>query len=134
MASGFKEIRHTADWALLVWAPNLEGLFCQAATGMNWLMGVELSPESRVTREISLSAFDAESLIVAFLNEILFIMESDSIGFDQFALTIGQYTLSGQLIGAALTGYQKAVKAVTYNGLEITKNRRGLETTIVLDV
>jgi len=134
MVSGFKEIRHTADWALIVWAPNLEELFCQAAQGMIWLMGIEISSGERVTRSISLTELDAESLLVAFLNEILFIMESESIGFDRYTLTINESTLSGQLTGAALAGYQKAVKAVTYNAIEITKNPHGLETTIVFDV
>jgi len=31
--SGFEEIRHTADWALRVWAPDLSTLFTQAAQG-----------------------------------------------------------------------------------------------------
>lgn len=134
MASGFKEIRHTADWALLVWAPDLEELLRQAAAGMNWLMGVVTARGERITRSISLTALDAESLTVAFLNEILFIMESEAIGFDDFRLTIEQFTLTGQLTGGRLTERHKAIKAVTYNNLEIIQILHGLETTIVFDV
>ena len=31
---GFEEIRHTADWALRVWASNLSELLTEAARGM----------------------------------------------------------------------------------------------------
>ena len=79
--AGFQEIEHTADWALRVWAPDLAGLFIQAATGMNVLMEVMLEPVIRQEQQLSLSAADDETLLVTFLEEILFFTEQDDIGF-----------------------------------------------------
>ena len=39
---GYREIEHTADWELKVWAPDLRGLLEQAARGMYALSGIIL--------------------------------------------------------------------------------------------
>lgn len=134
MTGGFREIRHTADWALEVWAPYMPGLLTQAALGMNWLMGVELALEGRIEYRITLKAVDFETLLVAFLNEILFEMEANSIGFDTFDITISDFNLEARLIGASLQGLNKSIKAVTYHNIQILQTREGFKTTIVFDV
>ena len=134
MTSGFKEIKHTADWALEVWAPDFCGLLNQAALGMNWLMGVELVKAERIDQTIIITAADFETLLVSFLNEILFRMETESIGFNEFDIHLNDFTLEAQLQGARLQGMKIAIKAVTYHNLEIRRTRNGLETTIVFDV
>ena len=65
---GFEEISHTADWALRVWADDLEGLFAEAARGMNALSGAQLAEGPKVKRTFEAEAPDAESLLVAFLS------------------------------------------------------------------
>lgn len=134
MASGFVEIRHTADWALEVWAPDMPDLLIQSALGMNWLMGVELAVEGRVERRITLKAADFETLLVAFLNEILFEMEADSIGFDTFDISLSDFNLEAWLTGAPLQGLNKSIKAVTYHNMQILQTCEGFKTTIVFDV
>ncbi len=64
MESGYKEIEHTADWELEVWAPDLLGLLEQAARGMYALSGTCLAPGTRLRRSLSLPANDPESLLV----------------------------------------------------------------------
>ncbi len=134
MRSGYKEIQHTADWALQVWAPDLTGLMQQAALGMIALMGARLSHDRRLERNIMVSADDNESLLVAFLNSILYEMELDSVGFDRFELKLDGLKLHARLAGAPLLELQKSIKAVTFHNLEIRPVEAGLETTIVFDV
>ena len=134
MRSGYKEIQHTADWALQVWAPDLTGLMQQAALGMIALMGARLSHDRRLERTIMVSADDNESLLVAFLNSILYEMELDSVGFDRFELKLDGLKLHARLAGAPLLELQKSIKAVTFHNLEIRPVEAGLETTIVFDV
>lgn len=134
MRSGYKEIQHTADWALQVWAPDLTGLMQQAALGMIALMGARLSNDGRLERTIMISADDSESLLVAFLNSILYEMELDSIGFDRFELRLDGLKVHARLMGAPLLELQKSIKAVTFHNLEIRPVEAGLETTIVFDV
>lgn len=128
------EIRHTADWALEVWAPDMPGLLTRAAQGMNWLMGVDLAVEGRVERRITLKAADFETLLVAFLNEIIFEMEANSIGFDTFDISLSDFNLEARLNGAPLQGLNKSIKAVTYHNMQILQTREGFKTTIVFDV
>lgn len=134
MPYGFNEIQHTADWALEVRAPDMAELFKQAALGMNWLMGIVLEPNKRVEHEVKLSAADYETLLVAFLNEILYEMEINSIGFDAFDIRLQGFTLEARLQAAPVKDLKKSIKAVTYHNLEIRKNHDGFETTIVFDV
>ncbi|MHB0988348.1 MAG: archease [Bellilinea sp.] len=134
MRSGYKEIQHTADWALQVWAPDLTGLMHQAALGMIALMGARLNPEGRLERTLIVNAGDNEGLLVAFLNSILYEMELDSIGFDQFDLKLDGLRLQARLSGAPLLELQKSIKAATFHNLVIRPVEAGLETTIVFDV
>ena len=134
MRSGFEEIQHTADWALKVWAPDFACLLEQAALGMNQLMGVAVDPTQSIERKLTLTADDRESLLVAFLNRILYEMEMDSIGFDHFDILVDGLQINAHLTGGKLLELQKRVKAVTYHNLKIRAAANGLETTIVMDV
>jgi SHS2 domain-containing protein len=134
MRSGFEEIQHTADWALKVWAPDFTSLLEQAARGMNHLMGVVIDPSQPAEFEIKLIAGDQESLLVGFLNRILFTLELDSIGIDSFILVVDGYQVQAQLKGGRIAELQKMIKAVTYHNLTIRSSEGGLETTIVFDV
>jgi len=134
MPYGFIEIEHTADWAIKVWAVDMTGLFTQAALGMNWLMGLELKPEGHVEHRITLTANDYESLLVAFLNDILFELEINNIGFTDFNINISEMSLEAHLCGAQIKKLKKSIKAVTYHNLEIKNIHGRVEVTIVFDV
>ncbi|MRR32770.1 archease, partial [bacterium] len=98
------------------------------------LMGLVVDPQRPVEREFSLIANDSESLLVAFLNRILYEMEMDSIGFDHFDLQVEQFQVQAHLKGGEVVEVQKMIKAVTYHNLEIQQVRDGLVTTFVMDV
>lgn len=133
--SGFEEIDHTADWAYRVWAPSLEELFIQAAISLFTLAGIQLVKGVQVKREIELCGIDYESLLVAWLNELLYLRESENLGFNYFEiLNLGPQNLKIYLRGAPIQDWTKFIKAVTYHNLSIKKNDQGFETTLVLDV
>ncbi len=131
---GHREIEHTADWELEVWAPDLPALMEEAARGMYELMGVEVSEESRCHRQIELLADDHEQLLVSFLGELLFLVEDEDLAFDGFLLTVDDTSLVARLEGGSIVSRSKEIKAVTYHRLEISETKRGLETSIIFDV
>jgi SHS2 domain-containing protein len=131
---GFEEIQHTADWAMRVWAEDLPSLFAECARGMNALAGVKLASQNRVKRQYMSEAPDAESLLVAFLSELLYYQEQESLAFDKFKIDTNGQHLEVNLEGAEIASMDKAIKAVTYHNLKIRKKARGLEVEIVLDV
>jgi SHS2 domain-containing protein len=70
--AGFKELEHTADWELMVWAPDLPGLLEQAAQGMYALAGLTAGSGPRCQRDLKIQAPDPEGLLVNFLAELLY--------------------------------------------------------------
>ena len=135
---GFTEIEHTADWALKVWAPNLAGLFAQAAEGMYWLMETGLADGPREERAFEVEGIDNESMLVAFLSELLYWGETEGLGFDQIAVDIQETHLRAHLRavarGAPIALQKKEIKAVTYHNLAIHHAAGSYTVTIVFDV
>ena len=132
---GFREHAHTADWELEAWAPDLPCLLEQAARGMYALSGMRLQSGPAQTRTITLHAEDAESLLVRFLNELLWLEEEQGLGFDRFSITIDdQLNLQAELYGFAIAKLGKEIKAVTYHNLAVQTTSQGLRVKIVFDV
>ncbi len=140
---GYREVPHTADWALHVWAPDLPGLFLEAAQGMYALAGAQprevtgTHEASGVGRRLEIQGADAESLLVAFLSELLYAQEQENLLLEVSDLQI----LPGdpwRLIAVAkprpLHRLVKVIKAVTFHNLAIRQSERGYETEIVFDV
>lgn len=131
---GFREVPHTADVALEVWAPDLSGLFSEAALGLNSISGVRLGSGRPVSRRVSLEELDDEALLVAFLTEIVYAQEQDRLGFDEFRLKIEPHRLEGEMSGRLIAAIAKPIKAVTFHNLRITSIASGLRVEIVFDV
>jgi SHS2 domain-containing protein len=132
--AGYREIEHTADWQLEVWAPDVPLLFEQAALGMYELSGTRLESHPRLGEELHLGAPDREGLLVEFLTELLFLAESQGLAFDNFQIQIESQKLFAKISGAPIKSQSKEIKAVTYHNLEIREGPWGLEVSIVFDV
>lgn len=131
---GFEEISHTADWSARIWAEDLPSLFVEAARAMNSLSGTVIGKGPRVKQTFEVEAPDVESLLVAFLSELLYHQEQENLAFDVFDLRIAGERLKAGMEGAQMATGEKAIKAVTYHNLKIKKTGDGLEVTIVFDV
>ncbi len=130
-----EEIEHTADWAYRVRGENLAQLLIQATLGLYSLVGMQLTPGSQTTRSIELKGIDRESLLVAWLNELLYFHESEGLGFEQIKIQyLDETSLQARIIGAPTQQWLKDIKAVTYHNLAIGETESGLEVTLVLDV
>ncbi len=132
--AGFEEIPHTADWALHVWAPDLPGLFVESAKGMYAMMGVHADAGLGEPRSFQSEAPDPESLLVAFLSELVFVAERERLVFNRFSVAIEGNRLQAGMFARPLRSLSKAIKAVTYHNLKIRRTERGYEAEIVFDV
>jgi SHS2 domain-containing protein len=133
-SAGYREVEHTADRELEVWGPDMAALLTQAARGMYDVMEVEIADGPRERRRIELGSGDRESLLVEFLGELLYFLESERLAFDDLDLTVGDDGLEAWLEGASVRDQSREIKAVTYHRLEVRETGRGLETRIVFDV
>lgn len=131
---GYREISHTADWELEVWAPNLVSLLEHAARGMYHLTDLKLAPYPRVTRKLEILCVESETLLIDFLTELIYLTESERVAFDGFNLEINGDLLIAKLTGSRIESLAKEIKAATYHNLEIRKSKDGLVANIVFDV
>jgi SHS2 domain-containing protein len=132
--SSWREIEHTADWALEVWGSDQAALFRNAALGMADLLRGRPSGE-RSSKGFELTAPDMETLLVDWLTELLFWLDEGELMLEDVSIEAIQPT---SLIGTARatrgTDLVRHIKAVTFNELAIRADEAGLKTTIVFDV
>jgi SHS2 domain-containing protein len=133
-----QEIEHTADWAIRVRARDLIGLFAGAAEGMFGLL-TDLSQVTPVRQfEIDLRAIDVETLLIGWLNELLYLSEEQGVVFTGFTihdLTVnGGARLRAQAVGGHPSELSKVIKAATFHGLSIVHDDVGLQAELVFDV
>jgi len=132
--SGYKEMAHTADREILVWAPSLEELLIEAAKGMYSIMNIKINPTDLMKRRLEVDAIDGEMLLVSFLSELLFYIEDEHIAFNKFSLKLKNYFLEAYLSGGIIQSGFREIKAVTYHNLSIQEENGILRTRIVFDV
>ena len=131
--SGYKEIAHTADWALKVWSVDLPGLFREAATGMYALMGLQFGEQLPNLHHLELTANDLESLLVEFLSELLYYVE-EGVAFPGIQVALDGLNLDASMKSSAIIERAKEIKAVTFHNLRIQRGENHCETIIVFDV
>lgn len=130
-----EEIEHTADWAIRVRGSNLAELFVRAARGMFGLMVGEREIEVSIERTIALRAFDAETLLIGWLNELLYLNEIHREAYVDYHIeAISPNSLEATVRGGLAEGQGEHIKAATFNELAIRHSDEGFETTIVFDV
>lgn len=120
-----------------MWAPDLDGLFAEAAHGLIAVMG---SPQGPVERRehIVVEADDLEALLVDWLSEVLFWFEARDLVPLEVAVRIegdGPCRLEADVGGAAsFVEEGPGVKAVTFHGLDLTEDAEGWQGRVYLDV
>ena len=131
----FEEIEHTADIAIRAWGRDLAELFANAAYGMACQMADPQDVPRTVERTIEVEAFDAETLLVSWLNELLYLNERDGDVFVEFKMEQVTPTHLRALARGGRPSYQvMGIKAATFHDLRIERTDAGYETTVVFDV
>lgn len=132
---GYEEVEHTADWALKVWGSDTASLFRCAAEGMLTLLGAEPAGPSDKSSSIELGALDLESLLVSWLEELLFQIEEKQVTYTQIQVEITRGPrMRAEMQESRSKPIYKQIKAVTFHELELRPSQSGVETTIIFDV
>jgi SHS2 domain-containing protein len=133
--SRFKPIDHPSDVGIIAFGKTRQEIFENAALGMFSLMAElkDISPKERL--EIKVKAEDPESLLVNWLNELIFNEDAKKMLFKEFKIkklsdTELVATVSGEKINPDLHLLYRPIKAATYNQLQISKD----QARIVFDV
>ena len=91
-SAGFEIIAVTADKGIRAWGPDRPSVFRQAALGLWSLMIEPATVECRSVVPIAVEAEDQEALLVAWLNELLYLYEAKGfIGGDCAAQSLTDF-------------------------------------------
>ena len=131
----FEEIEHTADRAFRVTGRDLADLLENAACAMQALDGLGTTGESSATREIEVEGVDRESLLVNWLNEILFLEQVQQLVCERFHICeLNDYHLRARVETRDCNESHTHIKAATFHNLKIRQTSGSLEAEVVLDV
>ena len=133
--AAFEEIEHTADLALRVRGESLADLLHNAAQGLIHILQPQFRPGKPETRVLHLEAEDAETLLVSWLEELLFLLETEG----RLPTLVQLHLEPGNRLEAHVQlekceSVQSHIKAVTFNDLNIRPSEKGLLATVVFDV
>jgi len=139
MASGSYElIDHTADVGIRVTAASPDALFETAALALTELMTDTALVEPRIERTVELKAESLDLLLVGWLQEILFLMETEELVFSVFKVRLEgatlQAALGGEPFNPEVHTRKWEIKAVTYHHLEVATHGDGWEARVILDI
>jgi SHS2 domain-containing protein len=132
--NGYKEVEHTADIALQVWAEDFYTLLKQAAEGLYALMGVKPATVSTLQWLFTLPQGSKETILVDFLTELLFLVEEDRLFLSGFCFDARLDVISVRSTGEKILTLKREIKAVTFHNLNVETTSKGFSTIITFDV
>jgi len=135
----FEIIPHPSDTGIIAYGGDLKELFQNAAYGMFSLMADIENVSPRVEFKVGAKGEDKESLLVNFLNELIFIEDSKKVLLKDFKIqalsdTMLTMVARGERIDLKRHTVLRSLKAATYNQLEIKQEGARWSAKVVFDV
>lgn len=131
----FELLAHTADVGFRVRGATLPDLFENAARALMSFTTGQPAPEVR--RVVEVSGEDYEALLVAWLNEVLYLFDSGALApasFQVLSLEPDRLTAAVEGRPRSAESWRLIVKAVTYHQIEVKEAAGGWEAAVYLDV
>jgi len=138
MKKDFEILNHTADVGIIAYGADLEQAFANAAKALFSLI-TELDDVVEVLyRDIELTASDVESLLVGWLNELVYRFDTESIIFKRFdIIQLDDTHLKargyGEKVDSSRHKLKTGVKAATYHMLKVDKTD-GFRVQVLFDI
>ncbi len=138
MVRRYELIDHTADIGIAAYGDDLEGAFASAAYALFSIIAELDGVGEDVSRDVEVDARDVEGLLVEWLNELIYIFDTENIIFKTFKIDeIGENNLRARCFGERVDlkrhHLKTGVKAATYHMVEVQKND-GVRVQVLLDV
>ena len=138
MKKDFEILDHTADVGIIAYGADIKQAFANAARGLFSLI-IKLDEIQEILhRDIRVSANDQESLLVEWLNELIYLFDAENIIFKRFEITYLNNTLLmarsyGEKVDKVRHKLKTGVKAATYHMLKIDKDD-GCKVQVLFDI
>jgi len=138
MEKKFEVLNHTADIGIIAYGSSMKEAFANAATGMFSLI-TELDEIREIEyRDIEVSAPDMESLLVAWLNELIYLFDVDNFllkRFDISRLTETELKARayGEKVDTSRHNLKLGIKAATYHMLKVENGKTNM-VQVIFDI
>ena len=138
MEKDFEIVNHTADVGIIAYGADVKQAFANASKGLFSLI-TELDDIREVLyRDIEVTATDKESLLVEWLNELIYRFDTENIIFKRFDITeLDNTRLKARSYGEKVDNsrheLRTGVKAATYHLLKVDKDD-GYKVQVILDI
>jgi len=130
-------LEHTADVGILARGDTCEEAFQAAAEGLAEILGAWFPGEGE-EQELRVEAADVDALLVAWLDELLYLAEAADAVFGGFHVDrVGERELSARVSLSPRAGREldgQHVKAATYHRLRVAEEEGSCEARVYLDV
>jgi SHS2 domain-containing protein len=126
----YEIIDTTADIGIRAFGPDLPAIYTNAALGMfNLIVDVETIQE-RLERAITVTASDKEGLLAEWLNEFLFLFDTELLLFKRFEITeLSQILIRancfGEKVDRSRHELKRGIKSATYHKLKVERQNDG---------
>lgn len=132
----YKFLEHTADAKFQAYGKTLEESFANAALAMFAVMtdGKKIKP--KIKKKISVKGIDQKQLLYNFLEEFLFLLDTESLLLGKIdKIKIKENKLDAVAFFDKADNYETHgdVKAVTYQEMEIKKEKDKFTVQVVVD-
>ncbi len=138
MDKDFELIDHTADVGIIAYGADMSQAFANAARALFSLITELDDVEEVLHRDIALTAPDQESLLVEWLNELIYLFDAENIIFKRFDITqLNNTQLKarsyGEKVDSSKHRLKTGVKAATYHMLKVDKDD-GCKVQVLFDI
>jgi protein archease len=129
-------VDHTSEVQLQVGAESLGGLAAEAGRALGLLLLRREDPKpAGPSRLLEVESADREALLVDWLNEILFVAETEKWVPLEFEVQDASPTrLRAAARGVPVADPPSHVKAATFHGLRVTEGENGYHAEVIFDV
>jgi SHS2 domain-containing protein len=139
MKKRFEMTDHTADIGITAYGTDVRELFVNAALALFSLITEPESVEEKLHLDLEVGSEDRDSLLVEWLNELIYVFDVKHILFNRFDIKSLAYnelrvTCYGEDFDPTRHKLKIGVKAATYHMLSLDRNNDGYRAQIILDV
>lgn len=129
----YRWLEHTGELELEIEAPTQPAVFSEALEALAELLGGGAAGREEL-RRIAVEAADPATLLAGWLEELVFLAESEAFVAERAEeIDIAETRLAARVAGR-VGDPPHLVKAVTYHGLELTERDDAWYARLVLDV
>lgn len=136
----FEILTHTSDIAIRVRGLDMAELLRNAAMGLYCVVLEEDSDvRPTITRRLSLESVDTDTLLVDWINELIYMIDAEQLlfsvfEFDKIEAGRVEACARGEYLDPSRHHLRREVKAATYYMSHIEASEQGLDARIILDV